>query len=96
MKRKQRNLLIAACEIACRYPALTLEDALGDALQLSYLVEDLHLTDKEKEEAVLRTACWFMGADGDLLPHEALHKALSLCALVEEKEKDETPLSVMA
>lgn len=69
---------------------------MGDALQMSDLVESLHLADKEKEEAVLRTACWFLGAEKDLLPRAAIDKALSLCALVEEKEREETSFSMMA
>ena len=30
----QKSLVIGACEIACHYPELSLNDAAGDALQL--------------------------------------------------------------
>ena len=31
----QKSLVIGACEIACHYPELSLNDAAGDALQLA-------------------------------------------------------------
>ena len=36
------------------------------------------MEDARKEENVLMAACWFIGADRNLSPHEAVKKALSL------------------
>ena len=46
----QKSLVIGACEIACHYPELSLNDAAGDALQLA----DKDLTPQKAVEKALR------------------------------------------
>ena len=55
--------MMGACEIACRYPSLSLEDAVGDARQLAEMIKQYHFEDTQKEEYILTAACWFIGAD---------------------------------
>ena len=68
----QKSLVIGACEIACHYPELSLNDAAGDALQLA-----------EKKETVFIAACRFVSADKDLTPQKAVEKALRLWDIIE-------------
>ena len=46
----QKSLVIGACEIACHYPELSLNDAAGDALQLA---EKIRLYGIEEERDCL-------------------------------------------
>ena len=38
MDNISKKLMMGACEIACRYPSLSLEDAVGDARQLAEMI----------------------------------------------------------
>ena len=56
----QKSLVIGACEIACHYPELSLNDAAGDALQLAEKIrlcgieENKDLTPQKAIEKALR------------------------------------------
>ena len=78
MGSARKNLMTGACVIACRYPELSLEDAVGDAQQLAERIRFCNIEDLQKEEAVFTAACWFIGADRELTPLEAIEKALRL------------------
>ena len=78
MSEVSRSIMIGACELACRYPELSLEDVAGDAHQLAEMVARYGMKDARKEESVLMAACWFIGADRNLSPTGAIEKALSL------------------
>lgn len=78
MSEVSRSILLGACEMACRYPELSLEDVVGDARQLAEMVDRYGMEDARKEESVLMAACWFIGADRSLSPTGAIEKALSL------------------
>ena len=75
----QKSLVIGACEIACHYPELSLNDAAGDALQLA---EKIRLYGIE-EKTVFIAACRFVSADKDLTPQKAVEKALRLWDIIE-------------
>lgn len=77
-----KSIMIGTCEISCRYPELSLEDALGDVRQLAGIIRRNGIEDAQKEDAVLAAACWFISADRDLSPKEAVGKALRLWDLV--------------
>ena len=38
MREVSRAIMVGACELACRYPELSLEDVAGDARQLAEMV----------------------------------------------------------
>ena len=78
MNNALKIIMIGACEIACHYPELSLEDAVGDARQVVEIVRRDALEDTQKEEAVCTAACWFIGADRELSPKDAIDKALRL------------------
>ena len=78
MSEMSRSIMIGACELACRYPELSLEDVAGDARQLAEMVARYDMEDARKEESILMAACWFIGADRNLSPTGAIEKALSL------------------
>lgn len=78
MREVSRAIMVGACELACRYPELSLEDVAGDARQLAEMVARYGMKDARKEESVLMAACWFIGADRNLSPHGAIEKALML------------------
>lgn len=63
MDNISKKLMMGACEIACRYPSLSLEDAVGDARQLAEMIGQYGIGDTQKEESILTAACWFIGAD---------------------------------
>lgn len=86
MKKVSRGIMVGACELACRYPELSLEDVAGDAHQLAEMVARYDMKDAGKEESVLMAACWFIGADRNLSPHGAIDKALMLWDAVKEEE----------
>ena len=75
-------LMMGACEIACRYPSLSLEDAVGDARQLAEMIKQYNIENTQKEESILTAACWFIGAEPDLSPKEAIDKALHLWNII--------------
>lgn len=77
MSEVSRSIMIGACELACRYPELSLEDVAGDARQLAEMVARYDM-EVRKEESVLMAACWFIGSDRSLSPNGAIEKALSL------------------
>lgn len=78
MREISRGIMVGACELACRYPELSLEDIAGDARQLAEMVTRYGMKDAQKEESVLMAACWFIGADRNLSPTGAIEKALGL------------------
>ncbi|WP_302553622.1 hypothetical protein [uncultured Bilophila sp.] len=82
MENISKKLMIGACEIACRYPSLSFEDAVGDARQLAEMIKQYHFEDTQKEEYILTAACWFIGADPDLSPKGAIDKALHLWNII--------------
>ena len=82
MENISKKLMIGACEIACRYPSLSLEDAVGDARQLAEMIKQYHFEDTQKEEYILTAAGWFIGADPDLSPKGAIDKALHLWNII--------------
>ena len=82
MDNISKKLMMGACEIACRYPSLSLEDAVGDARQLAEMIKQYHFEDTQKEEYILTAACWFIGADPDLSPKGAIDKALHLWNII--------------
>jgi hypothetical protein len=82
MDNISRKLMIGACEIACRCPSLSLEDAVGDARQLAGMLRQYCIGDPQKEESVLTAACWFIGAEPDISPKEAIDKALHLWNII--------------
>ena len=86
MMEVSRGIMVGACELACRYPELSLEDVVGDARQLAEMVARYGMEDARKEENVLMAACWFIGADRNLSPHGAIDKALMLWGAVKEEE----------
>lgn len=49
----QKSLVIGACEIACHYPELSLNDAAGDALQLAEKIRLCGIEENQKKETVL-------------------------------------------
>ena len=55
---------------------------MGDARQLAGIIRRNGIEDAQKEDAVLAAACWFISADRDLSPKEAVGKALRLWDLV--------------
>ncbi|WP_308775036.1 hypothetical protein [uncultured Bilophila sp.] len=79
----QKSLMIGACEIACHYPELSLNDAAGDALQLAEKIERYDIEGMRKEEIVFIAACRFVSADKDLTPQVAIEKALRLWDIIE-------------
>ena len=74
----QKSLVIGACEIACHYPELSLNDAAGDALQLAEKIRLYGIEENQKKETVFIAACRFVSADKDLTPQKAVEKALRL------------------
>ena len=46
----QKSLVIGACEIACHYPELSLNDAAGDALQLAEKIRLYGIEENQKKE----------------------------------------------
>ena len=82
MNNTLKSIMIGTCEIACRYPELSIEDALGDARQLAEIIRRNGIEDAQKEDTILTAACWFISADRDLSPKEAVGKALRLWDLV--------------
>lgn len=68
MSEVSRSIVIGACELACRYPELSLEDVAGDARQLAEMVDRYGMEDARKEESVLMAACWFSGPTGAFPP----------------------------
>ena len=62
----QKSLVIGACEIACHYPELSLNDAAGDALQLAEKIRLYGIEENQKKETVFIAACRFVSADKDL------------------------------
>ena len=48
----QKSLVIGACEIACHYPELSLNDAAGDALQLAEKIRRYGIEENQKKETV--------------------------------------------
>lgn len=78
MKTSRKDLMTGACVFACRYPELSLEDAVGDAQQLAERLRFYNIEDQQEEESVFTAACWFIGADRELAPQEAIEKALRL------------------
>ena len=78
MRALRKNLMTGACVIACRYPELSLEDAVGDAQQLAERLRFCNIEDSQEEEAVFTAACWFIGAERELTPQSAIEKALRL------------------
>lgn len=85
MSGVSRGIMVGACELACRYPELPLEDVAGDARQLAEMVAQYGM-EAGKEESVLMAACWFIGADRSLSPNGAIEKALSLWEAVKGDE----------
>lgn len=83
MSIPQKSLMIGACEIACHYPELSLNDAAGDALQLAEKIRLYGIEEIQKEEIVFITACRFLSADKDLTPQIAIEKALRLWDTIE-------------
>jgi hypothetical protein len=79
-----RGIMVGACELACRYPELSLEDVAGDARQIAEMIAGYDMRDAQKEENVLMAACWFIGADRSLSPSGAIEKALNLWDAVKE------------
>jgi len=53
----QKSLVIGACEIACHYPELSLNDAAGDALQLAEKIRLYGIEENQKKETVFIAAC---------------------------------------
>lgn len=88
MKKEVTGMMLGACEIACRYPELTVEDAVGDVRQLSEMIREHGIDDPHEEKAVLTAACWFISADRNLVPKEAIDKALRLWNAFEEDEEE--------
>ena len=82
MDNSLEKLMMGACEIACRYPSLSLEDAVGDARQLAEMIKHYNIENTQKEESILTAACWFIGAEPDLSPKEAIDKALHLWNII--------------
>lgn len=74
----QKSLVIGACEIACHYPELSLNDAAGDALQLAEKIRRYGIEENQKI-----AACRFVSADKDLTPQKAVEKALRLWDIIE-------------
>ena len=79
----QKSLVIGACEIACHYPELSLNDAAGDALQLAEKIRLYGIEENQKNETVFIAACRFVSADKDLTPQKAVEKALRLWDIIE-------------
>ena len=52
MMEVSRGIMVGACELACRYPELSLEDVVGDARQLAEMVARYGMEDARKEENV--------------------------------------------
>ena len=69
----QKSLVIGACEIACHYPELSLNDAAGDALQLAEKIRRYGIEENQKKETVFI----------DLTPQKAVEKALRLWDIIE-------------
>ena len=82
MDNRLEKLMMGACENACRYPSLSLEDAVGDARQLAEMIKQYNIENTQKEESILTAACWFIGAEPDLSPKEAIDKALHLWNII--------------
>ena len=70
----QKSLVIGACEIACHYPELSLNDAAGDALQLAEKIRLCGIEENQKKETVFIA---------DLTPQKAIEKALRLWDIIE-------------
>ena len=68
MDNISKKLMMGACEIACRYPSLSLEDAVGDARQLAEMIGQYGIGDTQKEE--------------NLSPKGAIDKALHLWNII--------------
>lgn len=83
MSIAEKSLVLGACEIACHYPELSLNDAAGDALQLAEKIRLYGIEEIQKEETVFITACRFVSADKDLTPQIAIEKALRLWDIIE-------------
>ena len=56
MDNSLEKLMMGACEIACRYPSLSLEDAVGDARQLAEMIKQYNIENTQKEESILTAA----------------------------------------
>ncbi len=81
----QKSLVIGACEIACHYPELSLNDAAGDALQLAEKIRRYGIEENQKKETVFIAACRFVSADKDLTPQKAVlenGKPMGMCSLM--------------
>ena len=48
MNNTLKSIMIGTCQIACRYPELSLEDALGDARQLAGIIRRNGIEDAQK------------------------------------------------
>ena len=72
----QKSLVIGACEIACHYPELSLNDAAGDALQLAEKIRRYGIEENQKKETVFIADCRFVSADKDLTPQKAVETSL--------------------
>ena len=79
----QKSLVIGACENACHYPELSLNDAAGDALQLAEKIRLYGIEENQKKETVFIAACRFVSGDKDLTPQKAVEKALRLWDIIE-------------
>ena len=66
----QKSLVIGACEIACHYPELSLNDAAGDALQLAEKIRLYGIEENQKKETVFIAACRFVSADQGESSHD--------------------------
>ena len=52
----QKSLVIGACEIACHYPELSLNDAAGDALQLAEKIRLCGIEENQKKLSLSQLA----------------------------------------
>lgn len=71
-------LMLAACELACGYPGLDMENIAGDVHQVARFVTKHSLGDPVTERLVVYGACRFLAADKDLPPAQAVEKVLRL------------------
>ena len=77
----QKSLVIGACEIACHYPELSLNDAAGDAL--AEKIRLYGIEENQKKQTVFIAPSRFVSADKDLTPQKAVEKALRLWDIIE-------------
>ena len=55
---------------------------MGDARQVAEMIKQYNIENTQKEESILTAACWFIGAEPDLSPKEAIDKALHLWNII--------------